>query len=285
MRLPLCLTAGVLLARAALADCPPDCLPGGGPKTTDCYLQWGGIPSMTPPPCADGSACDADATADGACTFPVQACLGVATSDGCTLGPISAAPTVKPPGDAVGQALAAALTAVGASGCTPSGLRVPLKVSLKGIKPGKVRLKVTATAGGKKDADTLKLTCVPSASGPSFSADVQPILSGKCALCGCHAGTPPTSPPSLEPGKAFAAIVGQPAPLTPRKKLVQPRVVKKSYLAAKILGQKITGLRMPNGCPNLAPLGGCPSGAEGGCLDDAQLYTVLGWIQSGAANN
>ena len=74
-------------------------------------------------------------------------------------------------------------------------------------------------------------------------------------------------------------------PTLPKKTLVQPGIVKKSYLAQKILNEKIVGLPMPQGCPNLPPAGGCPSGAEGGCLDNSQFFAILAWIQGGALDN
>jgi hypothetical protein len=286
MRIASSVLAVVVLASAERADCPPDCLPGGGPKATDCYLQWTGIASMAPAPCADGAACDADGAADGACTFPLQACVGVPSADGCVPAPLTGAPTVKPSADAVAQSLAAALGGLGSSGCTPVALRVPLKVSRKGVKTAVARLKVTASAGARRDTDKLRLACIPRPGGPSFAADVQPIFTEKCAYCGCHSGTPipGLTAPTLEAGVSYAAIVGQPVPRLPRKTLVQPRAVKKSYLAAKILGEGIVGLMMPNGCPNLPPRDVCGV-ADGGCLDDAQRYTILHWIQSGALDN
>jgi hypothetical protein len=280
MRFPLSALV-VLFAVAARADCPPDCVPGGGPKATDCYLQWTGLATLTPEPCADGSACDADGEADGACTFPLQACVGAGATDGCTPASLSGAPLVKPAGDPAGQALAAALAGLGASGCTPARIRVPLKVSLKGIKNGVAKLKVTASAGGRRDTDKLRLTCTPAPNAPSFAAAVQPIFTSKCAVPTCHVGTPilGLSAPNLEAGNAYEMIVGQRG-LQSRKTLVQPGSLKKSYLAAKILGQKLMPgtLRMPQGCPN-GPL------PPGGCLDEAQTFTILHWIQRGAPDN
>jgi hypothetical protein len=34
---------------------------------------------------------------------------------------------------------------------------------------------------------------------------------------------------------------------------------------------------MPQGCPNLPP--------AGGCLTDAQIFTILSWIANGAPDN
>lgn len=282
MRLTISVVSLALLAGTALADCAPNCVAGGGPKATDCYLQWGVAgTTLTLPPCEDGNAaCDADGKIDGICTFAVEACAGGAATDGCTPASLAGAPSVAPTSTPAGQALSTALGGLGTSGCVAGQLPVPVKVSVKGLKQAVVKLKVTATANGKKDADKLKLTCLPSTIAPSFSTDVQPILTEKCAIAGCHTGTPipGLSAPTLDAGQAYTNIVGQPVPQFPKKTLVQGGLVKKSYLAAKILGQKIKGLQMPQGCPN----GPIPSG---GCLDDAQTITILTWIQAGAPNN
>jgi len=64
-----------------------ECLSGGGAARTDCYAEWlvpegpavgrtqAKVPLLT---CTDGSACDADGTADGICTFNLGICLAVA---------------------------------------------------------------------------------------------------------------------------------------------------------------------------------------------------------------
>ena len=271
------------MARVAMpAECPAPSLPGGGPAATDCFVQWGGVPSLTGS-CVDGTACDADGKADGVCTFPLQAFVNVAAGT-CT-GPLTAAPTVKPTKDAPGQALEAALAALDPAvpGCTTPGLAVPLRISLAGIKPGTARLRVTATAAGKRDVDKVKLRCDPSPTPPSFANQVQPILTARCAYpgAGCHDSTFRGGGQNLEAGAAYQESVGVRATQAPKLLRVKPSSLKASFMARKLLGAGIPpgigGARMPLGCPGLPPVGGC--------LSDAELFTILSWIANGAPNN
>jgi hypothetical protein len=53
-------------------------------------------------------------------------------------------------------------------------------------------------------------------------------------------------------------------------------------MARKILGRGLSGngsngAMMPQGCPGVAP--------AGGCLTPAEQYQILSWIQAGAPNN
>ena len=284
----------VLLAGAAMADCQsapagPDCVRGGGPAATDCFVAFSGIPSTTVT-CTDGASCDTDGKADGGCTLGLQACVNVAGLPSCTPGSLAAAPTVKPANDPAAQQLASALQALSPAvqGCTNPGLRIPLRVSLAGIKPGKSRLTVTAISGGKRDKDKLKLTCLPSTTPPSLIADVQPIFglgardpNGRCNFAGCHSGPSPGGGLNLEPGRTYADSVGVPSTEVRKFARVKPGSIKASFLARKVLGQGIppgTGARMPQGCPAvIPPVTQCPT--------DAEIFTILSWIANGAPNN
>src|SRR6185436_17898897 len=72
----------------ASAACPGACpVPGGGPKRTDCYVQFGGLAPNLPAAkprrvrCADGDpTCDTDGVVNGACRFVVSACLNTTDS-------------------------------------------------------------------------------------------------------------------------------------------------------------------------------------------------------------
>jgi hypothetical protein len=288
MRISTALLLAVLLAGSALASCPgADCVAGGGPAATDCFIAFTGIPSTTVS-CTDGDpGCDTDGKVDGACTLALQACVNVSGLPSCTPGTPGGPPTVKPAKDPAAQQLAAALQGL-TQGCTPPGLRIPLKVSLAGIKPGKSRLTVTATSGGKRDRDKLKLTCLPSAAGPSLSAAVQPIFglsrsdpNGLCTYSGCHSGPSPGGALNLEPARTYAELVGVKANEVPKYLRVKPGSIRSSFLARKILGLGIppnTGSRMPQGCPAvIPPVIRCPT--------DAEIFTILSWIANGAPNN
>jgi len=264
------------LAAPAGATCPPDCVPGGGPAANDCLLQFGGIPAPAVT-CTDGNpACDTDGTIDGVCTFGLSACLGGSTP-ACTPAALTAPVRVGPSASPVAQALATALAALGTQGpvCTAPGLAVPVRASLAGIAPGVVRLTLTARAGARRDRDRLTLTCMPAAAGPSL-ATVQPILTARCAVVGCHQGTPPTSEPTLEDGRTHDATVGVPSANVPSLRIVAPGDLAGSYLARKILGKRIVDRtsRMPLACPKTPP--------ASGCLTADETATILAWIQAGA---
>ena len=278
MRHGLVLTLGSLLvARLAGAVCPPDCVGGGGPAATDCVIEWGGI-SGTVSTCVDGTACDLDGKADGTCTLPLQACFDVGGTCGVsTMTSVKVAPRTV----AAGAALASAMETLTPGQCTAPGFAIPVKPSngATPIKPGVVKLKVTAVADGKKDPDKLNLTCSPAT--PSFANDVQPIFTQRCATAGgCHDSSFRAENQALDAGEAYSNIVGKPSVEGGKLLVVAPGSIAKSFLARKITGKGLkssTGTLMPFGCP-LAP-------GVGGCLTDAEIYTILAWIQSGAPNN
>lgn len=279
MRLALVLTLGSLLvARLAGAVCPPDCV-GGGLGPTDCVIEWGGIPS-TVTTCVDGdSTCDQDGKADGVCTLPLQACFDVGGTCGVsTMTSVKVAPRKV----AAGASLASAMETLTPGQCTTPGFAIPVKLSngITPIKPGVAKLKVTAVADGKKDPDKLSLTCSPAT--PSFANDVQPIFTQRCATTGgCHDSSFRAENQALDAGEAYANIVRKPSALGGKLLVVAPGSIAKSFLARKITGKGLkggsNGILMPFGCP-LAP-------GVGGCLTDAEIYTILAWIQSGAPNN
>jgi hypothetical protein len=269
--------AWLLLVRLAPAACPgPDCFGGGGPAATDCIVTWSGV-SVAATTCVDGAACDQDGTADGVCTFPLQACLGADPACGVT-GVTSA--RVRPASLPGGGALQAAIQRLAPGQCTAPGFAVPVKRSaaLGPIRPGVARVKVMVAADGKKDPDTLRLTCQPAA--PSFAGNVQPILSQRCAVAGCHDAITRYSELDLSAGAAPASVVGRPSVEGGSLLLVTPGSIKKSFMARKILGRglkSVNGALMPFGCPGAPPPSGCPA--------DPEIYAILAWIQSGAPNN
>lgn len=282
MRIFLGLTVALTLSGAARAVCPPDCVLGGGPAATDCFVAWGGI-SSTIFSCVDGEpTCDTDGKADGVCLFALQGCINVAGSAGCTPGTLSGPPTVKPASSAVAQALAGNLGALdpAAPGCSAPGLAVPLKISLAGIKPGVAKLVVTAVSSGKRDKDRLRLACQPNLAPPSFSTEVQAIFTASCATTACHTKFNRAQGLSLEPDEAYDAIVGKPSTEVRKLAMVTPGSVKRSFLARKLLSVGLPPLatgfagRMPSGCPVATP-----------CLTDAQIFTILSWIANGAPRN
>jgi hypothetical protein len=276
------------LCHAAFAACPDGSTPfgGGGPSSSDCFVAFCGTTSKNLS-CADGSACDMDGKTDGVCTLPLQACTAVSGLGSCSATTLDTPATAGPASSPTAQQLTSALSALGtAPGCTPPGLTVPLKLSLAGIKPGKAKLTVTATSGGKRDSDRLQLACTPGTSAPSFAQAVQPIFTAKCAYSGCHDPFTKAGGQDLTEGAAYTSDVGAKATLGKLQR-VKPGSIKASMLAHRILGQAVPGggTQMPQGCPGIAPPG-CPAGTIADCcLTDAEKFTILSWIASGAPNN
>jgi hypothetical protein len=269
----------LLSAIAVRADCPPDCVAGGGPAATDCFLAWSASPKAT---CVDGTECDADGLADGTCTFALQACINVPGLGSCAPGTLDAAPSVTPSSDPAASDLLTALAALdpAAQACTPMALHVPLKVALAGIKPGKSRMTVTATSGGKRDKDKVKLVCQKNPTAPTLSGQVQPIFTQRCAIPACHVGSSPSGGQNLEAGQAYSQSVNVRS-VGAKLMRVKPGKIKASFMARKIMGVGIPpgigGSVMPQGCPGLPP--------SGGCLTEAETFTILLWIANGAPNN
>jgi len=270
----------LLAAGIARAACPPNCVAGGGPAATDCFVQWGGI-TTAKASCTDGDAtCDLDGAADGVCTIGLQACVNVPAAS-CTPAPLTAV-SVKPttlPSEATLSTALGALVGNAGQTCTPAspGFALPLKggTTLAPIKPGVASFKVKATAG-KADVDKLKLSCLP---GAQLTRDVQPIFTAKCATTGCHSGATPAGGHTLEAGKTWADNVNVKALVPSNGLRVKPRSVKGSYLAQKILGIGIKdgSALMPSGCPGTPP--------TSGCLTPQETVTILSWIQRGAPND
>src|SRR3989442_2782456 len=146
---------------------------GGGPLETDCFAAFDGLAvDRTPVVCGDGDpGCDADATRDGACVFSVRICAHVARVHGChsrriadirvrKQGATLAAPDPPIP-------LPALFTTHQA--CGDLG-RVTVPLRRRGLKPGKVKLRMIATENRtnpnrvrRRDPDALTLICLPGA--------------------------------------------------------------------------------------------------------------------------
>lgn len=275
---PVVFVAVIATFAPAFADCPGACVPGGGPATTDCFLQFGGI-AGTSVTCTDGDpSCDTDGTVDGVCSIALSACVNEPGS-GCTSTGLSSAPTVKPlKGDAV-TALSQELAALSLTdaACTAGPFKAPVKITLAGVKKGVTKLTFTAASGGKKDKDKLVITCNPGLA-PSLATVVQPIFTAKCAIPTCHVGLSPSGELNMEDGQTYAQLAGKNAVSTLAHGLkdIEPGSLKKSYMARKVLGQGLSQFDspMPQGCPVLSP-----------CLTPEESATILTWIQGGAPNN
>ncbi len=114
----------------------------------------------------------------------------------------------------------------------------------------------------------------PQERGVSFGAEVQPILTERCAFSGCHAAPEAIPGANFEAGKAYGNLVNVPSFESSTLDRVEPFNPAKSYLYLKITGCD----------PNLGCFGDpMPLGAAG--LNDADLSTIRQWIEQGAQNN
>src|SRR5438094_7186940 len=126
MRILVAVVLVLALGSAAGAECPPDCIAGGGLAATDCFIAWSGMQAMSEA-CIDGQACDIDGKVDGVCTLGLQGCINVQGLGTCPPAGLSAPPTVTPSSNPTGHALAAALAALDPAtyGSTPPGPGLP----------------------------------------------------------------------------------------------------------------------------------------------------------------
>ena len=108
----------------------------------------------------------------------------------------------------------------------------------------------------------------------SFSQQVQPILTDRCAFSGCHASTSPAAEQSLAEGLAYVNVYNVPSQELPSMDRVEPGDPDQSYLVHKIQGTHLdvggSGLRMPRGQEPLS---------------QDQINLIRAWIQQGARNN
>ena len=100
----------------------------------------------------------------------------------------------------------------------------------------------------------------------AYVADVEPIVSRKCAAC--HNDRSPGSGVSFQKGSGYDYLVGAASTELPAMPRVTPGDSAQSYLAHKILGTHIeaggSGSKMP------------PSGR----LRDNEVEAIIGWIDA-----
>lgn len=263
--------AALAAAATARAACPPECFSGGGGSpATDCFLQWSGL-SATSLTCADGDpSCDLDATLNGVCTLNVSACINMPDATGtCTASTLSAPPRAKGKGVTALRSALAALDPAQPQ-CTSGGVTMSLAVKASGIKPAVIRVKTTALSAGRKDTDTVKLTCT---SGRPTLADVQPIFTAKCATTSCHTDTTRIGNLALTAGNARPALLDRRATAAPKWILLKAGNPRKSFLVRKLFPPLPSrhGAPMPQGCT-----------ITDTCLTPEELATIVAWVQAGA---
>lgn len=110
---------------------------------------------------------------------------------------------------------------------------------------------------------------------PSFSRDVQPILSKRCAVGGCHTFASAQVGLVLEPSASYDALVNKPAVTSSvgRLLLVRPGSAAQSWLVRRIEADSLARENLPR-----MPLATTP-------LTDRQIATIVNWINSGALKN
>jgi hypothetical protein len=120
---------------------------------------------------------------------------------------------------------------------------------------------------------TTSTTTTTTVAAVSFSANVQPIFTARCALSGCHAGPTPEEGMNLAPGKSYERIVNVTSRECGQFKRVTPGQPAASYLVFKIEGPPqpcFDGVQMPK---DSLP------------LSAAEQDTIRTWILQGALNN
>jgi hypothetical protein len=126
----------------------------------------------------------------------------------------------------------------------------------------------------------------PPASGVSLSRDVQPILTQRCALSGCHAA-PLSGPMSLAAGATYTALVSVASCESSTYLRVFPLSSDLSYLIIKLRGQQ----HQVGSCQPCA----LPSGTVSDCgnqmpdainpLSVGEIQLISDWINQGALDN
>jgi hypothetical protein len=166
------------------------------------------------------------------------------------------------------------------STCGKPGAVMCCRTNSKGKTMSKIArdaARCKAPAGGSACVSTFTSACDScTASGcaigtASFANHVQPILSSRCTVTGCHAGAAPAQDLDLSPGVARGNIVDIPSTEAPSLDRVEPTDPANSYLWMKITNAPgITGARMP---------------ALGGPLSTSEIDLITLWIEQGAADN
>ncbi len=118
---------------------------------------------------------------------------------------------------------------------------------------------------------SVALAAIPSVSeegGPSYTADVEPIVLTKCV--GCHTVEKPKNPLALDQGTGYGKLVEQPSRLEPDKVLVVPGDPGASYLWQKLMHTTKEGKGMPRSM----------FGARKLAEDELAVFRT--WIETGA---
>jgi hypothetical protein len=113
--------------------------------------------------------------------------------------------------------------------------------------------------------------CACGSASVSFSADVQPVFTARCATNGCHKGVKPQEGLNMTAGSAYGALVNvTAAQCNDGRKRVLPGDPGQSYIVNKLLG---TGMCFGTKMPKL------------GAVPEGELAAITNWICGGALDN
>lgn len=304
--------AGALVLVVAVLVPPAGALtPGGGGPKVDCLAEFGGVlanyPASRPREirCMDNDpTCDSDPT-PGRCGIGISVCLNVTDPllPACppatltTFATQNEQPDTNPKHDFAFQTLQDSvnslflpLSPAQTNRCTTDGgfdpvtVTVPLKLAVgarhfqKGVKVLRSVLTGTANGAPVRDADRLRITCLP---GPDPCAGVtgtfdqiqEQVFALRCALPTCHVAVQPPHEMSLKEGEAYANLVNLPAHNATAAAAGLDRVLPgdptHSFIVLKLRGLLASGegARMPLGGPY---------------LDGTAIQLVADWITAGA---
>jgi hypothetical protein len=131
--------------------------------------------------------------------------------------------------------------------------------------------RVRAVNGSGPSNYSNEATATTQAAAPTvtLAADVQPILTQKCALAGCHAGSRPQQGMSLAAGATLQNVVNVDSVEVSSLKRVKPGDPDNSFLFEKVSKDNPRG-------------GGDRMPATGGPLTQAQIDKIRQWIEQGA---
>jgi hypothetical protein len=281
---------------------------GGGTPSSDCLMAFSGEPTrpVAAPHdfrCADGEACDADGVVNGACQFPIAACLNSTHDLGrCSLSGVASVVVAHaldngdPKFDPEFQAFQARISALDLPTAIPDqcSLATDVRVKLKGpyfrnaCYRGTKILRVDTSSSpilGRvyRDTDIIRFECDPS---PTLGCDPQTLYTGtfdriqrqifdqSCALGGCHDSQSKMSGLLLEQGAAYASLVNvspiNAAALSAGWKRVLPGDLASSLLVHKVKGDLPSaafGVRMPRDRTRLNPV---------------LIRVIQQWVEAGA---
>ena len=108
---------------------------------------------------------------------------------------------------------------------------------------------------------------------PTFSGDIQPIFTARCATSSCHTFATHQAGLNLAPGYAYDQIVDRKARFRPAWKLIVPSKPDSSFLIETLYSDTTRHpeiSRMPLGREPLTP---------------NQIQTIVNWVTQGAVRN